>query len=306
MVKLATSPSMNVGLVGYGLMGAPMAQSLLEAGHSVVVVDPDVDARTRATALGCSTAPTPSALAAQMSIILLSLPRPEHVRLVVYEGADCLLDGALVGSVIIDTSTVDPQTSRHNAELAAERGVGYLDSPILGRPSNVGSWTLPVGGEPEHLERVRPVLNAFASNIVHLGPVGQGNTLKLLNNLMFGAINSITAEVFALSDQVGIDRRLLFETIAGSGAATVSNLFKELGPKIVEEEFSPNFTIDNLVKDVGLGIEMAARSGLQLPVSETTQNMNRKAHEMGLGGEDTAAVVKIYDQPDANETETKP
>lgn len=302
-MKPAPSPATVVGLVGFGIMGAAMSRRLIEAGYRVVVVDSNSDALDRAAAIGCSTATTPSALAAQASLILLSLPAPEHVRLVVHAGVDPLLDGAVEGSVIVDTSTVDPQTSRRNAELAAEQGIGYLDCPILGRPSNAGAWTLPVGGEREHLELARPILNTFASTIEHLGPVGQGNTLKLLNNLMFGAINSITAEVFALSDHVGLDRRRLFETIAGSGAATVSNLFKELGPKIVEGEFTPNFTIDNLVKDVGLGIEMAAGSGLHLQLSESGQNLNRTAQKMGLGGEDTAAVVKVFDNVNVSESE---
>lgn len=297
---------MSVGLVGFGVMGAPMAHRLLEAGYRVVVVDADAEALMRAEELGCSTAPTPAALAAQTSVVILSLPAPEHVRQVVHAGADCLLDGAPDGSVIIDTSTVDPQTSRDNAMLAAERGVGYLDCPILGRPSNVGSWTVAVGGDIIHLDRARPILDSFASNVTHLGAVGQGNTVKLLNNLMFGAINSITAEVFSLSDHVGIDRRLLFETIAGSGAATVSNLFKELGPKIVDEDFEPNFTVDNLVKDVGLGIEMAALTGVRLHFSEAGQALNKKAQELGLGLEDSAAVVKIYDGPKITEVETTP
>lgn len=294
-----------MGLIGFGIMGAPMARRLVDAGHHVIVVDADADALAKAAALGYSTAATPSALAAQTSVVLLSLPGPEHVRSVVHAGTDSLLDGVVEGSVIIDTSTVDPQTSRDNAILAAERGVGYLDCPILGRPSNVGSWTLPVGGDGAHLDQVRPILQAFASNVAHLGPVGHGNTVKLLNNLMFGAINSITAEMFGLSDRVGIDRRLLFETIAGSGAATVSNLFKELGPKIVDEEFTPNFTVDNLVKDVGLGIEMAALIGVHLPFSESGQKLNRRAQEMGLGREDSAAVVKIFDYPNTNQTETR-
>ena len=296
---------MTVGLVGFGIMGTPMAHRLVSAGHRVVVVDADADATARATALGCPIAPTPAAVAAQTSVVVLSLPGPDHVRGVVHAAADCLLDGAAEGSIIIDTSTVDPQTSRDNAALAAERGVGYLDCPILGRPSNAGSWTIPVGGDSHQLDQVRPILNSFASNVVHLGPVGQGNTLKLLNNLMFGAINSITAEVFALSDQVGIDRRVLFETIAGSRAATVSNLFKELGPKIVDDEYSPNFTVDNLVKDIGLGIEMASVAGVRLHFSEAGQAINRAAQEMGFGGEDSAAVVKSFDQPSTRREETK-
>ena len=116
---------MNVGLVGYGIMGAPIAQRLLDAGHAVIVVDPDTDALTRARALGCSTAATPAALAAQTSIILLSLPRPEHVRLVVHEGTECLLDGASEGSVIVDTSTVDPETSRQNAQIACLEEIAW-------------------------------------------------------------------------------------------------------------------------------------------------------------------------------------
>lgn len=297
---------MNVGLIGFGIMGTAIAQNVVDAGHCVVVVDPDVEAMGRAVAFGCSTAPTPAEVAAQTSVVVLSLPGPDHVRRVVHGDVDCVLDGASDGSVIVDTSTVDPQTSRDNAAIAAARGVGYLYCPILGRPSNVGSWTIPVGGDSGHLDRVRPILDSFAATVVHLGPVGHGNTVKLLNNLMFGAINSITAEVFALSDQVGIDRGVLFETIAGSGAATVSNLFKELGAKIVDEEFAPNFTVDNLVKDVGLGIEMAALAGVQLQFSEAGQRLNRAAQAAGFGHEDSAAVVKVFDPPDSNHAEVKP
>lgn len=306
MTTYQTSPSMSVGLVGFGIMGRPMAHRLVHAGHRVTVVDADADAAARATEFGCPIAPTPAAVAAQTSVVVLSLPGPDHVRRVVHGAADCLLDGAPEGSIIIDTSTVDPQTSRDNAALATEKGIGYLDCPILGRPSNVGSWTIPVGGERRQLDQVRPILNSFASNVVHLGPVGQGNTIKLLNNLMFGAINSITAEVFALSDHVGIDRRVLFETIAGSGAATVSNLFKELGTKIVDDDFSPNFTVDNLVKDIGLGIELASLAGVRLHFSEAGQSLNRVAQEMGFGPEDSAAVVKSFDQSTISQAETKP
>ena len=297
-------PPVDVGLVGYGIMGAPMAKRLIENGHRVTVFDADDAALTRAAESGCVAAATPSELAAQCPVIVLSLPRPEHVRLVVAEGPDCLLDGGREGTVIADTSTVDPQTSRDNARLASRRGVGYLDCPVLGRPSNVGGWTIPAGGEAEHLEQVRPVLQAFAREVIHLGPVGRANTLKLLNNLMFGAINSITAEVLALSDHLDIERRLVFETIADSGAATVSSLFVELGRKMVDDEFTPNFSVDNLIKDVGLGIEMATAAGVRLPLSEVGQAMNQEAQDMGLGGEDSAAVVKIYNQTHRRDGDT--
>jgi 3-hydroxyisobutyrate dehydrogenase-like beta-hydroxyacid dehydrogenase len=276
-------------------MGAPIANRLIDHGYDVVVFDKSADAMSRARLIGCTTVATPRQVALLARLTLISLPRPEHVVDVVRNGDACLLAGAQGGSVIVDTSTVDPATSQENAQAALEKGVGYLDCPILGRPSGCGHWTLPTGGDPQYIAVAGPVLETFAAKIVHVGPSGHGNMLKLLNNLMFGAINAITCEIFGLGERLGMEPELLFDTIANSGAATVSNLFKELGPKIVEREFTPNFTIDNLEKDVGLGLAMAQTSGMKLAVSEIGQQLNRAAQEAGLGEEDTAAVVKVFE-----------
>lgn len=283
----------HIGLIGCGIMGSPIAQRLVDHGYEVVAFDTSAEAMSRAGKIGCSTAATPAEVARRSRVVIISLPRPEHVVDVVRIGDDCLLAGAEAGSIIVDTSTVDPATSRKNAQAAGDVGVGYLDCPILGRPSGVGQWTLLAGGDKAHVDTVTPVLEAIAAKIVHIGPAGHANVLKLLNNLMFGAINTITCEIFALGDQLGMDRGLLFDTIANSGAATVSNLFKELGPKIVEREFSPNFSINNLEKDVGLGLAMAQAVGMDLAFSEMGQELNRLAQKAGLGEEDTAALVKV-------------
>ena len=163
------------------------------------------------------------------------------------------------------------------------------------RYSGVGSWTLPVGGDVDHLDTAAPVLKTFAANIVHVGPSGQGNKLKLLNNLMFGAINAVTCEVFVAAERLGMDPGVLFDIVVDSGAATVSNLFRELGPRIVGHDFVPAFSIDNLEKDIGLGLAMARDAGMTLAVSEAAQRLNRRAQAAGLGGEDTAAIVKIVE-----------
>lgn len=284
----------RAALMGYGIMGRAMAECLLERGFGVSVYDVDESRRIIARNDGCGVATTPAELATFARTVVISLPKPEHVRHVVQTGPDPLLDEMTEGSVIVDTSTVDPETSRENWRAAKNKGVGYVDSPVLGRPSKAGNWTLPTGGEPADIEAASPVLLAFAANIVHIGPVGHGNMLKLLNNLMFGAINSVTGEVFALSLRLGLDPRLFFETVVNSGAGTVSNLFKELGPKIVDNDYDPNFSIDNLEKDVGLGIAMAKSNGMQLDVSEAGQNMNQKAKRLGLGNQDSSAVWKIF------------
>jgi 3-hydroxyisobutyrate dehydrogenase-like beta-hydroxyacid dehydrogenase len=296
--------SEQVGLVGCGLMGAPIASRLVEDGYRVVVYDKSAEAMARAARIGCTTVAAPSEVGRRARVVLISLPRPEHVTEVVRTGDDCLLAGVQEGSVIVDTSTVDPATSQRNAEAARVLGVGYLDCPILGRPSGCGRWTLPAGGDAENLEAAKPILEAFAARIVHVGPSGHGNMLKLLNNLIFGAINTVTGEVFALGERLGIDPGLLFDTISESGAATVSNLFRELGPKIVERDFIPNFTVDNLEKDVGLGLSMARQAGMTLEFSEAGQRINRAAQKAGLGEDDTAGVVRVFEaQKPARERE---
>jgi 3-hydroxyisobutyrate dehydrogenase-like beta-hydroxyacid dehydrogenase len=284
----------QVGLIGFGIMGTAMAPRLTGAGYRLVVFDVDAVARDRARDLGHDVAESPAAVGTAARVTLISLPRAEHVTGVVQD-ADGLLDTAAPGSLIVDTSTVDPATTRANAEAAAAGGVGYLDAPVLGRPSGVGKWTLPVGGEAADLSRAEPVLRTFAMRIIHVGPSGQGNTLKLLNNLMFGAINAATCEVFALASRLDLDPTLLYETIAESGAATVSNLFRELGPKIIQSDFSPNFSLDNLEKDIRMGLALAHSTGLTLEVGEAGQRLNHRAQAAHHGHEDTAAVFNVID-----------
>lgn len=287
--------SENVGLVGFGIMGTAIAARLTENNYSVLVYDISPAAISRAQGAGYITYETPADIAKRVGVVLMSLPKPEHVINVVRGSEHCLLASALKGLVIVDTSTVDTETSKKNAAEAAKQGVGYLDCPVLGRPATCGNWTLPTGGNLEYIEIARPVLETFAASIISVGPSGHGNIVKLLNNLMFGAINSITCEIFALCHHLDMKPDLLFDTISNSGAGTVSNLFKELGPKIINRDFSPVFSIDNMYKDVELGIAMSAQSGMTLKISEIGQQLNEAARVAGLGKEDTAAVVKVYE-----------
>ena len=201
-----------------------------------------------------------------------------------------------VAEAPISRSSIAP--SQPESTAAEPGGVGYLDAPVLGRPRGVGSWTLPVGGEEAGLRRAEPVLRVVASRIVPMGPPGSGNTVQLPNNLMFGAINGVTAEVFALAERVGMEPELFFETVVDSGAATVSGLFRDIGPRMVAGDFEPAFSIDNLEKDNGLGLAMADETGLRLEVIEAAQRLNRRARQAGLGDRDTAAVLRVVEAPD--------
>jgi len=286
---------MNIGIIGVGTMGSKMAERLINAGYAVFARDIDETAEERAKKLGAKVVNSPREVAEYAEVILLSLPMPSDVKEVVL-GEDGILTSLKGNHIIVDLSTVDPFSTQRNAKKAKKVGVGYIDAPVLGRPQKCGNWTLPVGGDKNDLEKARKVLEVLAAKIIYVGPSGYGNIVKLLNNMMFGAINSITAEIFAISTKLGMSPKVLYETIANSGAASVSNLFKELGPKILNRDFEPLFAIDLLHKDVGLGIQMAKKAGVPLFVSEANQRLNEMVRLMGFGKEDTASVVKVYEK----------
>ncbi len=245
-------------------------------------------------ALGATVAANLRAVAERADVMIMFLPGPKQVRACV-AGPEGLLSAARPGSVIVDMSTVDPGTSRDMWDLAKAAGVGYLDAPVLGRPATVGKWTLPIGGMQEDIERCAPVFDLIAARCIPIGGPGSGNKIKLLNQLMFSAINAMTAEMMAVSEKVGIPPKLLYETITASQAGTVSNLFKELGQKIVAEDFEdPTFSVDLLCKDVRLAVEMAQEAKAPPLLARTIQFVNEMAQSQGFGASDTAIMWKSF------------
>jgi 3-hydroxyisobutyrate dehydrogenase-like beta-hydroxyacid dehydrogenase len=281
-----------VGLLGAGTMGAAAGGKILKSGRALVVFDVSPKAKENARVMGAGVAATPADVARQSDVVIMSLPGPKEVELCVI-GQDGLLSASHPGLVIVDMSTVDPGVTRRMAGMALKTAVGYLDAPILGRPVAVGSWALPVGGRKEDLERCRPVLELFAAKIFHIGESGSGNKVKLLNQLMFGAINAMTAEMMAIADKIGISPKVLFETIASSQAATVSGLFKELGGRIAAENYdSPTFTVNLLIKDVRLAVEMAMAADAPPLLGRTVELINETARAQGFGDSDTSIMWK--------------
>lgn len=285
---------MKIGLVGVGTMGSKMCEALVNGGFAVVARDIKPEAEARARQLGATVVGSAASVAREADVILLSLPWPKDVVDVV-AGPDGLLAGARPGQVICDLSTVDPSTTKNMAALAAKQQVGYVDAPVLGRPQGCGKWTLPSGGSAADIDKVRPALEKLAKKVAPVGPAGSGNIIKLLNNLMFGAINAVTAEVMATCAKVGMEPRVFFETVSGSGAATVSNLFLELGPQMLAHNWEIKFSVDLLYKDNLLGVQMGQEVGAPMPVSTTVHTLNEMGRARGYGNLDTSALVQIYE-----------
>lgn len=292
----------KIAIIGFGIMGQAMARKILDAGLDLRAFDVNPRAIDSATAMGVRTVRSAGQAAAEADMVALLLPNPQAVAQCMTSG-DGILSAARPGLVVVDMSTVEPEGTRRMSHLAARVGVDYLDAPILGRPSGVGRWALPIGGNPRALERCHKVLELVAAHLIPVGESGSGHVIKLLNQMMFNAINAMTAEMMAVADHMGVSRRLLYETIVKSGAGTVSNLFVELGRNVADENYeNATFTVNLLCKDLDLAVAMAEGAGAIPLLGRMIQSMNSIAKAQGYGAKDTSVMWKtlaaLWSAPD--------
>lgn len=286
--------SENIAVIGLGTMGGRAAARLASQSNSVQGYDPDAKAQHSAEKAGIKVCATADEAIRGAKVIILSLPLPEHVRQV----AHAVLVHAAPGTVVVDISTIDPATAREAAAQLLKHEVSYLDAPVLGRPDRCGNWTLVVGGSADALAQIRALLEAsIAARVVHFGEVGSGSVVKLLNNLMFGAINAITAEALAICRAAMVDQNLFIQTVADSGAATVSNLFRELAPRIATGDFEPTFALNLLHKDNRLALHLAEEVGVPPFLASSIDLVNTVGLRAALGTRDTGAIYKVYANP---------
>ncbi len=290
---MSTVPT--VGWIGLGLMGQPMALNVLRAGFPLVVHNRSRGAVATLVAAGAAEAWSPREVASRAEIVVTCLPGPAEVT-EVYLGADGVLTATRPGMLLIDTSTIDPETHRRIARAAAEHGADYLDAPVSGGTTGAreGTLTVMVGGRAEAVERARPILQAFGRTIYHLGPVGSGAIAKLINNLM-AAINLLgVCEGLVLAAKAGLDLDLFCRVIADSSGASRS--FSGAAPAILARDFRPGFMIDLMHKDVTLALDLARQVGVRTLAGALAQQVLQEARNAGLGRQSTAAQIIPLEQ----------
>lgn len=268
-------------------MGATMARRL--------AVDHDVagwDVRAIAVP-GVSTAGDAAALVRDRDVVIACLPSPVETSSVVEEPA--FLEAFRSGNaVFVDASTSDPASFQALAARIGGVQARMVDGPILGRPDRVGAWTIPLGGDAIAVAQARPVLERLAARVEHVGPLGSGHAIKLLNNLMFGAINVITAEAIGACSYVGVDPRRFVELVTGSQAATVSPLFRDLAPRMLGSEDEILFSTALLAKDAALARGMCEAAGVPVRLAPHVAAAAAEAVVAGFGDEDSASLVRLY------------
>lgn len=281
-----TSETTSCGVVGAGAIGRGFAVSLARAGFPVEVYDLDPEA---AAATGVPVAASLEELARKADVVLLALPDTPQIEDALAGGLE---QGLRPGSVLVVTSTVSPETP---VELERRLGgVHVLDAPVSGGPvrAEAGELAIMVGGPTEVFERCRPVLEVLGDHLVHVGPTGHGELAKLVNNLMGAVIVSGIAEGLALAVKAGADVQTVSEAIAGGSGS--SWILREWIPETVfRGDYARRFSLDLMLKDMGLIGALAARLGVSTPALDVAAARFERAVDEGYGGSDFSLVVAL-------------
>jgi 3-hydroxyisobutyrate dehydrogenase len=278
-----------------GTMGGPMARRLASSGYAVRGFDLSAERAKQAAAAGVTVAASPADAAREADVVMSSLPDPAAVRRA-YLGADGVLSTLTSGATLIDLSTIDPETWREVAAAARARGADCIDAPVSGGPLEAGNGKLVflLGGDAAVLERVRPVLATLGTEIHHIGPLGSGLVVKIVNNMMSIANVAVAAEAMVLGVKAGVDPKRLFEILSTSGGR--SHHFLKRFPNVLAGDFTPNFGIGLSRKDIALALAMAGKLEMPVPLASAVRQVYEAAHAQGFGGLDMAGVTRLYEQ----------
>jgi 3-hydroxyisobutyrate dehydrogenase-like beta-hydroxyacid dehydrogenase len=282
----------RVGFIGLGIMGSRMAANLVRAGLDVTVWN-----RTRETAdawaseHGGTVAASPAELAERSEAIVTMVVDGAQVRDVLGQAAESLRQGQLV----VDCSTIGPRAAREIAAWLGERGVSFLDAPVTGsKPgAEAGTLTIMVGGEETDVERARPLFQAMGETIVHAGPVGQGQMVKVISNCVAAANAATLAEGLVVGRATGVDLEALVKVMAG-GAANSTMVALKADP-MQRHDYTTLFKLEHMLKDVRLCLEEAQSAGVPFPAAAHVHGLLSAGMGRGLADEDFAALLEAVE-----------
>ena len=286
----------RIGYIGLGLMGTAMTQRLLERGWQVTVWNLEPERVPPLVAEGAIAAPTPAAVAAASDIVVLCVLHTEAVHSVVF-GPEGVAAASGQGKVLVDHSTIDPVRTRSMAtELHALNGMRWIDAPVSGGPlaSRAGTLTVMAGGSAEDVPVIKPLMDDLAANFTLMGPVGAGQTAKIINQAIVGSGYVVMAEALRLAEQAGIAAERLPDCLKGGHAD--SALLQLMYPQMQQRAFDPPRSYARqLLKDLKAVKAFAQGLGLALPMVElATARYAEYVEEHGQGMSDTASIVNLY------------
>ncbi len=285
---------MQIGFIGLGIMGKPMAKNLIKAGHTLVVSTHNPEAAAELAGLGASTAAAPRDVAERVELVITMLPNSPQVTQVAL-GDDGIVQGAPPGLVYADMSSIAPHVARDVARRLEERGVAMLDAPVSGgQPKAIdGTLSIMVGGERMTFDRVRDALSAMAASVVHVGDVGAGNTVKLANQVIVAINIAAVSEALVLAEKAGVSPAVVVEAIRGGLAG--SAVLEAKAPMMLDHDFQPGFRMDLHNKDLVNALETSHAVGAPLPLTAAVLEMFTALKAAGRDGDDHSGLVQHYE-----------
>jgi 3-hydroxyisobutyrate dehydrogenase-like beta-hydroxyacid dehydrogenase len=287
---------MNVGFIGLGTMGAPMARNVMKRGHALTVFDVVPAAVASIVAAGARAGATPKEVAAASDIVITMLPDAPDVERVAL-GPEGLVAGIRAGAIYVDMSTIDPATTRKVGAAIADRGAAMIDSPV-GKTADAavaGTLTLMVGGAAEVVERCRPVLDCMGTDFFHCGDLGAGQTMKLVNNLLATAVSEASIEALVAGTRSGLTldtmMSVLRTTMAWNNALAIA-----LPKRPLAGDFTPGFMMKLAHKDCRLALQMVEGLGVEAPVGRAAFASVEEAMRRGLADDDVGALLKLREE----------
>ncbi len=282
---------MEVGFVGLGVMGRYMAANLMKAGHRVTVYNRTNGRTDELAAMGAGVASSPREAAMGRDAVI-TIVTDDAAVLAVSEGPDGVLAGLAAGALLIDMSTISPETARRVAAAAQTMGAGYLDAPVTGGDIGArdGTLTIMAGGRERDFEVALPLLQAMGRRIVRIGEAGAGQTMKLVANLVSGLTLMVAAEGIALGLRLGLSLDLLNEVLPNSSAQSFE--VRKLLDRYGDDAWLPGFSVQNRLKDLRLAVEMAKASGFDLPLAGPALVRYQAHADAGAGELDESSYLR--------------
>jgi 3-hydroxyisobutyrate dehydrogenase len=289
---------MRIGVAGLGRMGSAIAARLIEAGHEVTVWNRSADKVKPLAAAGAKTAASPAELATQVETIVTILTNRDAIA-AVYEGPTGVLAGTINGKLVIDMSTVQPETEVALAEKVRAKGAVFVECPVGGTvgPARDGKLLGVAGGTAEDFARAKPLLTQMCRRVEHVGPVGAGSSMKLALNLPLMVYYQAMGEAYVLCRHLGLDPKWLMEFMADTSGGP--NVLKARGPKIAEalaggDGGPPAFDVDSIRKDLATMVAEGKTRGASLPLAERTLAIYDEAAKDGWGKRDGASLPSYW------------
>jgi 3-hydroxyisobutyrate dehydrogenase-like beta-hydroxyacid dehydrogenase len=285
----------KVGFIGLGAMGGPMALNLLKGGFSLVVHDIDAAKLEPALAAGAAVAQSPEAVASAVERTIVMVETTDQAEAVIL-GEHGVVNGAAGGHIVLCMSTIDPFAVRRIGERLAERGIAMLDAPVSGGTvrAKSGELSVIVGGLPETYAACEDLFDAMGKNLFHVGGLGQGLAMKLLNNMLGQVATVAIAEALVFGVKAGLDPHQIYEVIRASTGNSVQ--FENRAPRMLRRDFAPGGTIDISYKDQDLETSFAKRLGVPLLLANLTQQVYQMARAQGFNKEDGSAIIKVFEE----------